>query len=138
MQQVYLVKNISPWMIDELIVFAQKTSFKLILIRKPGEFYAKKLEELKSYGIDVIVCSFKQPVSLKKILFCLKFSLSNFQCFLSGYSFVISAKSIWWFLRLDDSIFKKPVSIHAQFATQSSILALILKHYHGNNDIKYF
>ena len=138
MEHVYLVKNISPWMIDELIVFAKSTRFKLVLIREPGTFYTKKLDDLRSNGIDVIVSPLTRPIKFRKLLFCVKFVLVNCSCFFSRYSFVVGVKSIWWFLKLDDSIFNKPSSIHAQFATQSSILALILKSYYGKAVIKYF
>src|SRR6187397_1258859 len=119
MQRIYLIKNPAAWMIDELAVFAKKVPFKVIFIRKPNDFYTKKLEELKGYGVEIHYLPGRLHLSFGKLFFCLKFCLTNVSCFFSRYSFVIAVKSLWWFLKFDDSHFDKPVNIHAQFATQT-------------------
>src|SRR5690606_33187949 len=53
-------------------------------------------------------------------------------------SFVVGIKSIWWLIKTDDIYLSKPVSIHAQFATQPALIAMLLKEYHRHTKIDYF
>jgi hypothetical protein len=138
MERIYLIKNPTPWMIDELIVFSRHTEFKVIFLRHPGEYYSKQLEQLRSNGIEIIFNPYALRFSIKKILFCIKFVLSNIKCFFSSYSFVVGVKSLGWFLLIDDNYFNKPSSIHAQFATQPALIALLLSKYQNKRRINYY
>lgn len=125
-------------MIDELLVFSEHTKFKVIFIRKPGEFYQERIQQLKQNGIEIIYSPFITSFNFKKLLFCIQFALRNFKGFASKYSFVVGLKSLWWFYRLDESYFNRPVSIHAQFATQPALVSLLLKKYFASNQIRYY
>lgn len=137
-ERVYLIKTPCAWMIDELIVFSQHVKFKVLFLRDPDAFYKDRINQLKANGIEVISCPFTSGVSSKKIFFCLRFIIQHLTSFFSRYSFVVGVKSIWWFLKLDDTYFNKPVSIHAQFATQPALIALLLSKYHRKTPIDYF
>ena len=138
MERIYLIKNPSAWMMDELIAFSYFTKFRVIFIRKPGAFYQPRIEQLKANGIDVVFCPFKYQLKVKKLLFSFGFLLKHASHFLSWYSFVVGIKSIWWFLFSDDRYFNKNVSIHAQFATQPTLLAMLLKRYYKKHIIDYY
>ena len=138
MERVYLIKNPNTWMLDELIVFSQHVQFKVIFLRQPGAFYEDRLTQLRQNGIDIVVCPFSKAPNISKLLFCLRFSIRNLACFLSWYSFIVGIKSLWWFCLLEDQYFKKPVSIHAQFATQPALVSLLLSKYHSSSKIDYF
>ena len=138
MERIYLIKNATTWMLDELIVFSQHARFKVLLIRKPPEFHNERLNQLKQNGIEVVTCPFSSNIHFKKVLFCLKFVFKNINSFFSGYSLVVGIKSIWWFLLMDDRHFKSSVSIHAQFATQPALVALLLSQYHHAIQVDYY
>ena len=125
-------------MIDELIVFSKHTKFKIVFLRVPNAFYNERLAQLKNNGIEIVCRPFMHQFNFRKLLFILPFILSNFSCFFSKYSFVVGVKSIWWFLKIDDGHFKENGSIHAQFATQPALLAMLLCQYHQKRKLKYF
>jgi colanic acid/amylovoran biosynthesis glycosyltransferase len=136
--RIYLIKNPSIWMIDELVVFSRHIHFSVIFLRRPNTFYNDRIEQLRENGTEIIYEPFTNWVSLKKLLFALGFIVKNIPGFLSWYSFVVGIKSIWWFLKMDTSYFQKPVSIHAQFATQPALIGLLLSKYHSPSKVKYF
>ena len=137
MNKIYLIKNISPWMLDELIAFSKFTQFTTVLLRTPPSFYNEGLEALKDNDIVISIKPFKYNFLFRKLLFSFLFFVRNINKFIGGYSSVIGFKSILWFLRLDLNYFKPPLSIHAQFATQAPIIALMIKQFYKSN-IKYF
>ena len=138
MERIYLIKNPSAWMMDELIAFSYFTKFQVLFIRQPGTFYQPRIAQLTANGIDVVFCPFQYKLDIKKLLFSFWFILKNAKHFLSRYSFVVGIKSLWWFLFSDDRFFNKDVSIHAQFATQSALLAMLLKAYFRKQKIEYY
>ncbi len=135
--KIYLIKNISTWMLDELLAFSEYTKFKVVLLRNPPEFYDEDLKKLKNNDIEIIVHPFKYNFILKKLFFIIPFFFKNISKFSFNYNGVIGLKSIIWFLKLDLTLFPTNTSIHAQFATQASILSLLLKKFRKNN-LEYF
>lgn len=123
----YIIKNLTPWMIDELIAFSEMTGFDLILLREQNEFHRSAIDRLKKNGIRVFIRPFNNIISFSKILTVFKFTFSNFLKIGVNYNGVIFLKSIIWFLRLDLSIFSKDSNIHAQFATQPAIISMLIK-----------
>jgi glycosyltransferase involved in cell wall biosynthesis len=121
-------------MFDELMAFSKITQFKVILLRSPSSFYYDDLQKLRENGVDVLIKPFKYNYLLKKILFIAPFLIKNVNKFASGYNFVVGFKSILWFLKLDLNHFtQQSLSIHAQFATQASVVALMVKQFHKAN-----
>ncbi|MCF8227293.1 MAG: glycosyltransferase family 4 protein [Bacteroidales bacterium] len=129
--KIYIIKNLSPWMMDELLAFANITDYSIIFLREQKNLYSDDLAKLKDKGINIIDEPYNFNNFYKKLLFILAFFLRNLNRFTFGYSGVIGAMSIYWFLRLDMSYFKEPISIHSQFATQASIVSMMLKDYYG-------
>lgn len=129
MNKIYLVKNISPWMIDELHAFSQFVRFRLILLRKPADLYRKDLDILEEKGVEVLIQPFSRSPRFRKILFTIFFVIRYVYCFWGLKNFVFGIKAVGWFLLLNDDIVPANSSIHAQFATQASIIALMYKEY---------
>lgn len=138
MERIYLIKNPSIWMIDELVVFSRHVRFSVLFLRKPNAFYNDRIEKLRENGVEIIYEPFTKWVSLQKLLFCFGFAISNMPGFFSWYSLVVGLKSMWWFLKMDNRYFQEPVSIHAQFATQPALIGLLLSKYHSRSQVKYF
>jgi glycosyltransferase involved in cell wall biosynthesis len=131
MQRLYIIKNSGAWMMDELTVFARTSKFSLLFLRQQEQFYDDNIKELQELGIKIIYLKPKTEADFSKISFSLLFIIRHFRCFLNLHSFVYGLKSIYYFLKTDLKEFvKEPVNIHSQFATQASILALILKEYY--------
>jgi len=126
-------------MMDELLVFSQKTNFDLYFLRKQHGFYQDKIDLLKKNGVNVYYLSGWNEVSLKKIIFVLQFFIRNINCFFNKHSLVYGLKSIIFFFKTNEQIFKEQyVSIHAQFATQPSILAVMLKKYFFKKNVTVY
>lgn len=123
-------------MLDELIAFSKFTKFNTVFLRTPPSFYNEGLKTLKDNGIEISVKPFNYDFLFRKLLFSFLFFVRNFNKFIGGYSSVIGFKSLLWFLRLDLNYFKQPLSIHAQFATQPAIIALMIKQFYKSN-VKY-
>ena len=132
MNKVFIIKNISPWMFDELLAFSNCIKFKIVFLRIPPEFYKEDLEKLRKAGIEIYTKPFKNNIYIRKILFIVLFFLKNFEKFFGIYNAIIGFKSLFWFYKLDFNCFKQPLSIHTQFATQASIIALLIKKYFKN------
>lgn len=128
----YIIKNLGPWMMDELIAFSKFTKFEIIFLRVQDSFYNDGLNTLESNGIIIHYKPFNNKISLKKLLFVIRFFLSNLNKFGLNYNGVIGLKSLIWFLRLDMSLFSNDSNIHAQFATQASVISLLIKRYFKN------
>jgi glycosyltransferase involved in cell wall biosynthesis len=132
----YIIKSLAPWMLDELIAFSQITSFEILFLRKQSDFFDEGLQQLIANGVII----HNRPKSLRKL--CKKLSIAaqfvfiNLKKFSFDYNGVIGFKSIVWFIRLDLSIFSPQSKIHAQFATQATIVSFLIKQYY-NNDPEY-
>ncbi len=133
---IYIVKSLAPWMVDELIAFSEIVPFKLLLLRTPGEFYRESLQKVSQNKASIHVKPFNNKLTLKKIKTALVFLVTNLKKVGFDYNGVLLLKSIVWFLRLDLYYFCEKSNIHAQFATQPSILALLIK-MHFNQKPKY-
>lgn len=133
MRKIYLIKNPAPWMLDELEEFLKYTDYELFFLRQPGSFYSTRiLSRIEASGVPVHVLNYNITyLRLKKILFVLRFVFDNFRLFFRNkYSFVVGAKSLAWFLFMDLEMFKsRDTRIHAQFATQAPLIALLVKLY---------
>lgn len=129
MRKIYLIKNLSPWMVTELLAFSLYTPFRLILLRKPADIYGKDIDKLREKGIEVFITPFQSLPDFNKFIFSLKFFLQNFPCFVGIKNFAFGIKAIYWFNKLKDDIIPSGGSIHAQFATQSAIIAFMYKNY---------
>lgn len=139
MQKLYIIKNSGAWMMDELLVFSQQTTFDLYFLRKQPAFYQDKIDLLESNGVNVYYLSGWNEVSFKKIIFVLQFLVRNIHCFLNKHSLVYGLKSIIYFLKTEELLFREQhISIHSQFATQPTILAVMLKKYYSKKDIQVF
>lgn len=126
-KKVYLVKNLSPWMLDELLAFADLTSYSVLLLRTPESKYTHQLSLLKDKGIEVITNPYRFNISIHKLFIAIRMILSYPAAFLSGYSAVVGWKALVWFLRLDERSIAPDANLHAQFATQPALIALLLK-----------
>ncbi len=126
-KNLYLIKSLAPWMMEELISFSKFTNFEIIFLRDIQEFYQSDLETLRNNGIKYHIKPFKNSFSFKNF----------FQVFLSiilkphlkfnKYNFTWPLQSAWWFLKLDKQLLKDVGSIHAQFASQAAIVAYHIK-----------
>lgn len=135
----YIVKNLTPWMVDELTAFSNFVKFDLILLRKPDEFYAAPLKRIETNGVNIIITPYSNNLfNKKKLNTALKFLFKNLSRFRSKYNFIIGIKSIIWFLKLDLKKFSNRSNIHAQFATQASILSLLIKDYYKGDPLFSF
>ena len=131
-QKVYIIKNLAPWMFDELVAFSEATTFDVVFLRKQKDFYVNEFGKLNSSNVTLHVTPNSYKHLFKKILVVVKFMLSNIGKFDFKYSGVIGFKSIIWFLKLDITKFSKDCHIHAQFATQSALIALLIKKYYDD------
>lgn len=128
----YIIKNLAPWMMDELLAFSAEVDFDLILLRKQKEFYDKHLDALKENGVTIYIEPYSNSFSLKKLGVALTFFLKNIFKFGYDYNMVVGMKSLVWFMKMDMSLFSKSSNIHAQFATQAPLVALLIKKYYGD------
>ena len=128
----YIIKNLTPWMMDELVSFSKFTSFEILFLREQDEFYNKGLSELKKSG--VIFSHHSKPLKqlFKKLKVVILFFFQNISKFSLDYNGVIGVKSIWWFMKIDMSTFSSHSKIHAQFATQAAIVSLLIKKYYND------
>ncbi|RLD86030.1 MAG: hypothetical protein DRJ07_01760 [Bacteroidetes bacterium] len=134
----YIVKSLAPWMMDELIAFSGLTEFDLILLRKPDEFYKENLKQLELNGVNIYINPFSYMFFVKKLIIILKFAIGNILKFDFNYNAVIGLKSMFWFLKLDLNHFSKESNIHAQFATQSAVISLLVKKFYSDKPYMSF
>lgn len=131
MNKKYIVKSLTPWMVDELKAISDLTKFDLILLRSPEQFYSDSLDYIKENGSDILIKPYATGNIFLKIWIVVKFMFGNLKRFDVGYNAVLGLKSLFWFIRLDLSHFDKNSNIHAQFATQPAIIAYLIKLYFG-------
>ena len=93
-EKVYLVKNLSPWMLDELLAFADLTSYTVLLLRAPESKYAHQLSLLRNKGIQIITNPYRFNLSIHKLFIALRMILRYPAAFMSGYSAVVGWKSL--------------------------------------------
>lgn len=131
-QQKYIIKNLAPWMMDELLAFSKVVAFDLILLRKQKNFYDEHLNKLKKNGVSIYVEPGSNKFLFKKLWIAFVFFFSNIHRFGWDYNFVIGMKSIVWFIKMDITLFSKSSNIHAQFATQAPLVGLLIKKFYNN------
>ena len=100
----YIIKEITPWMMDELIVFSQIVNYDIIFLRKQREFFNEELEELEKKGVRIYVKPYATGNLFKKLSTVFSFLIHNLTKFSTDYNGVIGFKSILWFLKLDLSL----------------------------------
>ena len=121
-------------MMDELVVFAELTKFNIIFLRRQDVFYSDKIKILEDKGINVIYLNTRNIFSVSRFRFCFIFIIRHLKCFLNLHSLIYGLKSIGYFLMLDFKIFKEEkIEMHCQFATQSTIMGLMIKEYLKTN-----
>lgn len=132
MSKIYIIKNLSTWMMDEIKAFAPRTKFDLLLLRRADDSYRKELIVLEKMGIRVFEKPKGNRFFLKKLMFSISFFIRHINKFRPNYNGVIGLKSIIWFLVIDITMFDKSSKLHAQFATQSAIFSLMIKEFYKN------
>lgn len=55
MDKLYIAKQISPWMIDEITELSKYTDFEILLFRKPLSLYANKINQLSDNKIIISI-----------------------------------------------------------------------------------
>lgn len=135
--KIYLIKNIAPWMVDELLCYAEYTTFSIVLLRQPPSFYKRDIENLKAQGVEVQIKPFKNRLNLSEVQVGIQFILTHWKKLLWGYNAVIGWKSLFWFLRVKKDFLKERNSLHAQFATQASLISFLLKKYDSNTEYHF-
>lgn len=135
--KLYLIKTLTPWMMDELIAFSRSTKYSIIFLRKPEREFEEGVKLLINNNINILIKPFKINKILQKLIFLSFFCLKNLNRFYGGYNTAIGIKSVIWFLRLDLDRIKRPVSIHAQYATQAALICYLLKKYFPD-DVEYY
>ena len=130
MDKKYIVKNLAPWMMDELLAFSKFIDFDVIFLREQKEFYKEEIRQLISNGVSIYVKPRSYYGILKKLFVVFHFVLSNLSKFSFDYNGVIAIKGVIWFLTLDIRKFSSNSSIHAQFATQATIVSYLIKLYY--------
>jgi glycosyltransferase involved in cell wall biosynthesis len=134
MQKFYIIKSTGAWIMDELAAFAEVTKFNILFTREQDKFYSDKINLLEKKGVKIIYLKHWENISFPKIFFCFIFLIKHIKCFFNLHSFVYGIKSIGYFLKLDLKLFNEDkVDLHCQFATQSTILGMMLKEYFNSN-----
>jgi hypothetical protein len=96
--KIYLIKNLAPWMMDELKAFSENFNFTVIFLRNQKDFYREDIELLADNGVNIIFKPFKLNFFPKKLSFTILFFFKNFNKFWDGYNLAIGFKSLGWFL----------------------------------------
>jgi len=134
MKKIYIVKKLAPWMVDEILEFSKHTQFEVLFLKKQTDFHKDNIEKLKGKGLTITNVEYKfKFITLKKVWVLLKFVITNISSFLKNkYSTIVALNSALWFLFLDKKMLNnKNCSIHAQFATQASVVAYLIKMHNG-------
>jgi glycosyltransferase involved in cell wall biosynthesis len=125
-------------MMDELKAFSLKTNYDLVLLRKPDEFYEDGLDDLRTNGVTIFIQPKSYSNFMQKVFFTAKFFLVNLNKLKLNYNGVMGIKSMFWMLSLDLRIFDENSNIHCQFATQPSIIALMIQEYFNGRPVISF
>jgi len=132
-KKIYLIKELAPWMMEELISFSEFSKFEIIFFRKVSGFYENDLKVLKERGIKYHIKPFVKRFSFRNFLIALRTLITRPQLFIGKYNIVWTLQAVQWFLKLDKELLKDAHSTHAQFASQAAILAYFLKKAYGIN-----
>jgi len=62
-----LIKNLTPWMLDELLAFSEITGYSIVLLREQDNFYSDSIQELINNGVEIYVKPFTRKNFLKKL-----------------------------------------------------------------------
>jgi len=135
--KIYIIKNLSPWMMDELLAFSKFSKFRVILLRRPNFSYESELMKLEKQGIEIYIKPFNFIPNIRKGLFAIRFAFKNLSRFFGVKNFIFGIKSLFWFVFLKNYLIKDNTSLHAQFATQASIISVLFKQYHKNVDYSF-
>ncbi|MGC9374933.1 MAG: glycosyltransferase family 4 protein [Bacteroidales bacterium] len=137
MKRIYILKNLRPWMVNELMAFSYFTGFKLVILRKPSEPFTEQLHDLQKNGVEIHIRPFLVFPSLKRICFSVWFIFKYLPCFIGLKNLIFGIKSVYWFIRLKEDTIPNNCLIHAQFATQAGIIAMMYKHFFTNCDYHF-
>ena len=127
MQNLYLIKSLAPWMMEELIIFSEYKKFKIVFLRHIPDFYKSDIEKLKENGIEIYVRPFDFKLKIKSIFYFITLIFKNINKFIGAQNFSWTIMSMNWFLLIDEKVLKNVNSIHAQFASQAAIIAYFIK-----------
>ena len=134
-KKYYIVKNLSPWMLDEIIVLANYTEFELLLLRKPN-FKNYKLDKLYNHkSISINYLSSGYSIDFKKIKIIFSEIIKNVYLLYGLKNLIYTLKAIYWFLKIEPLKLQSESLLHAQFATQASIISYFWTKY--NPSCKY-
>ncbi len=129
-KNIYLVKKLNPWMYEELLALSQHGSYTLILLQSGTRYshtvFLEQLETLKASGVQVLVKPFKKT-SILSILSFLWLGIEYIGFYRNKKSMAYGLRGIWHYVHLDKNVFTKSAQVHAQFATEASIVAYLLK-----------
>lgn len=125
-ERIYLVKKLSPWMLDEFIALAGLAPFSLVLLRAPEPHFLEKLAEIESRGVQVLVKPFSWSGAGRRLLSAVVFGLGHCSRLAGIFNAAIGFKTLYWFIRFDARILPESCRIQAHFATQAPLLAYLL------------
>ena len=126
-KKLYLIKSLAPWMMEELVSFSQFTSFTIIFFKEVSDFYKEDLEILKKNGIEYHIKPYVKFPHLKDIFYAFWTIISNLKVLFRKKSAIWMLHGTFWYLFLDKRHIKGVDSIHAQFASQATMVAWYLK-----------
>ncbi len=136
---IYLVKKLNPWMYEELLELSNYTSYTLVLlnhnVRYDRELLHQQIKTLEEKKVNVYTGPFlKWNFSrLFKFLFLL---ITHIFRYINKKSAAYGIRGIYYYVRLNKSLISEEAVIHAQFATEASIVAYLLKTVYSGN-IRY-
>lgn len=127
-KNLYILKQWTPWIYDDLVEFAKYCDYSIILFRKPMSKYSKEFNDLNK-KTKIYVKPFKKYITIKELLFVIKFIKLEYDKFIGIENFIVGIKSIFWFIVLDKKLFCNISSIHSEFATQATLVSILVKKY---------
>jgi glycosyltransferase involved in cell wall biosynthesis len=134
--KTYLVKNLTLWMLDEIEALNDLVDFKLVLLRRPNNKSIERLKQLRKKGLTIIEQPFKKSLLLGNFILLLKLFFIYIFKNNNKKNLIFTIKAIYWYSIFDKNLISSNEKIHAQFATQASIIAFLLKQ-HFSNNIEY-
>lgn len=126
-ENLYIIKSLAPWMMEELIAFSRFSKFRIIFLRDVPDFYKNDLNVLNENGIEYYIKPFKYKFNFALFIYLIGFLLKNVNKLIGKQNMIWTLNSMFWFLFLDKDLLKKINTIHAQFASQAAIVAFFIK-----------
>ncbi len=126
-KNLYLIKSLAPWMMEELIAFSRFSKFRIIFLRDVPDFYTNDLKVLKENGIEYFIKPFKYKLNFRLFFYLLNFLLKNISKLFGKQNLIWTINGMFWFLFLDKKLLENISTIHAQFASQATITAYFIK-----------